>query len=62
MAGATVDIESRTPVLSEEGRVVEELVVNIGPSHPSTHGVFRAVVHMDGEIVTKVVPLSLIHI
>ncbi len=31
-------------------------MVNIGPSHPSTHGVFRAVVHLDGEIVTKVVP------
>lgn len=29
----------------------EELVVNIGPSHPSTHGVCRVVVTLDGEIV-----------
>jgi NADH-quinone oxidoreductase subunit D len=56
MSGATFDIEARRPVLSGDGRPVEELVVNIGPSHPSTHGVFRAVVHLDGEIVTKVVP------
>jgi NADH-quinone oxidoreductase subunit D len=53
---ATFDIESRTPVIADDGRAVEELVVNIGPSHPSTHGVFRAVVHLDGEIVTKIEP------
>jgi len=56
MAGATIDVESARPVMSDDGHPVEELVVNIGPSHPSTHGVFRAVVHLDGEIVTKVVP------
>ncbi|MDZ4654675.1 MAG: NADH-quinone oxidoreductase subunit D [Coriobacteriia bacterium] len=32
----------------------EELVVNIGPSHPSTHGVCRMVVTLDGEIVRHV--------
>ena len=48
-----LDIESRTPVLDQEGRSVEELVVNVGPSHPSTHGVCRVIVHLDGEIVTK---------
>ena len=56
MAGASLDIESRKPVTARDGRTVDELVVNIGPSHPSTHGVFRAVVHLDGEIVTKVEP------
>lgn len=34
----------------------EELIVNLGPQHPSMHGVFRMVVHLDGEIVTKVEP------
>lgn len=34
----------------------EELVVNMGPQHPSTHGVFRVVVTLDGEKVTKAVP------
>jgi NADH-quinone oxidoreductase subunit D len=57
MNGPALDIESRKPAFGEDGRPVEELVVNIGPSHPSTHGVFRAVVHLDGEIVTKVEPV-----
>ncbi len=29
----------------------EEMLLNIGPQHPSTHGVFRVVVQTDGEIV-----------
>jgi len=32
----------------------EELVLNVGPQHPSTHGVLRLVIHMDGEYITKV--------
>jgi NADH-quinone oxidoreductase subunit D len=35
---------------------VQELIVNMGPQHPSTHGVLRLIVHLDGEVVTKVVP------
>ena len=34
----------------------EEMIVNIGPQHPSTHGVLRLEVLMDGEIVQQVVP------
>jgi len=30
----------------------EPLIVNIGPQHPSTHGVFRMRVTLDGEIIT----------
>ena len=29
----------------------EQLVVNLGPQHPSTHGVFRMVVTLDGETI-----------
>ncbi|PKQ16044.1 MAG: NADH-quinone oxidoreductase subunit NuoD [Actinobacteria bacterium HGW-Actinobacteria-7] len=36
---------------------VEELVVNVGPSHPSTHGVGRVVVHLDGDVVVKADPV-----
>ncbi|MBE0416475.1 MAG: NADH-quinone oxidoreductase subunit D [Coriobacteriia bacterium] len=36
---------------------VDELVVNIGPSHPSTHGVCRVIVRLDGEVVTKAEPV-----
>ena len=34
----------------------EEMVLNIGPQHPSTHGVLRLQVLTDGEIVTKITP------
>src|SRR6266581_1207070 len=34
----------------------ESMVVNMGPSHPSTHGVLRLVVALDGEVVKSVQP------
>jgi len=34
-----------------------ELVVNVGPSHPSTHGVCRVIVTVDGEKITKAEPV-----
>lgn len=34
----------------------EEFFVNMGPQHPSTHGVLRLVVRLDGETVIEVVP------
>lgn len=34
----------------------ETMVLNLGPHHPSTHGVFRAAVELDGEVVNDVVP------
>jgi len=48
-----VEVESKRPVIDELGREVDELVVNIGPSHPSTHGVCRIIAHLDGEIVSR---------
>jgi NADH-quinone oxidoreductase subunit D len=35
----------------------EEFVVNMGPQHPSTHGVCRLVLTMDGEKVVKIEPV-----
>lgn len=35
----------------------EEFVVNMGPHHPSTHGVCRLVLTMDGEKVKKIEPV-----
>jgi len=38
-------------------RVVDEpMVLNIGPHHPSTHGVLRVIVELDGERVLSLVP------
>ena len=34
----------------------QKMVLNMGPSHPSTHGVLRIVLELDGEIITKAVP------
>jgi NADH-quinone oxidoreductase subunit D len=39
-----------------KGGDTETMEINMGPQHPSTHGVFRAVVELDGETVVKVVP------
>ena len=47
----TLEIESKKAAISADGLPVEELVVNVGPSHPSTHGVGRVVVHLDGDVV-----------
>jgi len=35
----------------------EEMLLNVGPQHPSTHGVFRLVVKIDGEIITEAIPV-----
>ena len=34
----------------------EEMLLNMGPQHPSTHGVFRAVIRTDGELVLDCEP------
>ncbi len=47
MADAMVAVELQT----------EDMTLNIGPQHPSTHGVFRLVAKVDGERVTSVTPV-----
>jgi NADH-quinone oxidoreductase subunit D len=42
--------------LKPENLRSEEMIINLGPQHPSTHGVLRLEVLMDGEIVNEVVP------
>ena len=40
-----------------EGDLIgEKMILNMGPSHPATHGVLRLVLELDGEIITKATP------
>jgi NADH-quinone oxidoreductase subunit D len=39
-----------------EDLVGEKLVLNMGPSHPATHGVLRIILELDGEIITRADP------
>ncbi|MDF0530221.1 NADH-quinone oxidoreductase subunit D [Tsukamurella sp. 8F] len=39
--------------MAEEAAGHERIVVNMGPQHPSTHGVMRLILELDGETVTE---------
>jgi NADH-quinone oxidoreductase subunit D len=48
-----------TPILDvpvAEGSKDQHMVLNMGPQHPSTHGVLRLVLEIDGEIVVRLYP------
>ncbi|MCB0023802.1 MAG: hypothetical protein KDD91_12275, partial [Caldilinea sp.] len=47
--------ESLPPVVPP-GMSRENMIINMGPHHPSTHGVLRLVVELDGETVVNVDP------
>ncbi len=43
--------------VSETAINTDQIIVNLGPQHPSTHGVFRMVVRLDGETVVDLEPV-----
>ena len=49
-------IDSEPNKFKEENLRSEEMILNIGPQHPSTHGVLRLEVISDGEVIKEVVP------
>jgi NADH-quinone oxidoreductase subunit D len=48
--------ESEPLKFRSEDLADEEMILNMGPQHPSTHGVLRLEVVSDGELIKKVVP------
>ena len=59
----TQDIEIRDTATRATGAAnelsdvqCEKMVLNMGPSHPATHGVLRLKLEMDGEVITKADP------
>ena len=53
----TLEAMERPPVTMSSRLDGELLEVSMGPQHPSTHGVFRMNVALDGEIVRKLKPV-----
>ncbi|MBA2586188.1 MAG: NADH dehydrogenase (quinone) subunit D [Chthoniobacterales bacterium] len=49
------DAELRDAHQSEDD-IGEKMVLNMGPSHPATHGVLRLVLELDGEVIVKATP------
>jgi NADH-quinone oxidoreductase subunit D len=44
-------------VVTEGELRTEEMILNIGPQHPSTHGVLRIVLELDGEMIIRAEPV-----
>lgn len=45
-------------IATSKGKTVrtEEMIINMGPQHPSTHGVLRLEIIVDGEIIVDAIP------
>jgi len=54
MATATSPVQD--PTIIEFDVRTDEMLVNMGPQHPSTHGVLRLVLRTDGEVISEVTP------
>jgi len=48
--------DAPAPAPDSDEMTGERMVLNMGPSHPATHGVLRVVLELDGEQITKAAP------
>jgi NADH-quinone oxidoreductase subunit D len=51
LRGGGIDVVVESPLRTEE------MILNIGPQHPSTHGVLRIVLELDGEMILSAEPV-----
>jgi len=51
LRGGGIDVVTEGPLRTEE------MILNIGPQHPSTHGVLRVVLELDGERIARAEPV-----
>lgn len=50
------EIQDKDTVVMFEDPLENDMVLNMGPQHPATHGVLRVLIRLDGETVVKCVP------
>lgn len=51
-----VSVEELRHLVSDRAMTGETMLLNMGPQHPSTHGVLRLLLELDGEIVVNMIP------
>ena len=51
-----VSIDQFKHLVSERALTGETMLLNMGPQHPSTHGVLRLLLELDGEIIVNCIP------
>ena len=49
-------LEDQDTNVTFDDPLVHEMVLNMGPQHPATHGVLRLLVRLDGETIVSVIP------
>jgi NADH-quinone oxidoreductase subunit D len=49
-------LESQNATVTYEDALESEMVLNMGPQHPATHGVLRLLIKLDGETIVSCVP------
>jgi NADH-quinone oxidoreductase subunit D len=51
-----VSIDLYKHLVSERALTGETMLLNMGPQHPSTHGVLRLLLELDGEVIVNAIP------
>ncbi len=51
-----MSVEIEENIQAKNGLKTEHMILNMGPQHPSTHGVLRLELELEGEIIKKVTP------